>query len=79
LVLEMPVTGVGEVGRLTIPVTGKGRALLFSGGKVQEGLWRKKGLMSSFVFETEDGSPLLFAPGQTWVTSLPGFDRVKWE
>lgn len=78
LVLEMPVTEVGEMGRLTIPVTGKGRAFLFSGGKVQEGLWRKKDLMSSFVFETEDGSPLLFAPGQTWVTSLPGLDRVKW-
>lgn len=78
LVLEMPVTGIGEVGRLTIPVTSKGRAFLFSGGKVQEGLWRKKDLMSSFVFETKDGSPLLFAPGQTWVTSLPGLDRVKW-
>jgi len=78
LVLEMPVTEVGEMGRLTIPVAGSGRALLFSGGKVQEGGWSKKGLMSSFVFETKDGSPLLFAPGQTWVTSLPGFDRVKW-
>ncbi|MFH0851307.1 MAG: DUF3048 domain-containing protein [Candidatus Peregrinibacteria bacterium] len=78
LVLEMPVTEVGEMGRLTIPVTGKGRALLFRGGKVQEGMWRKKDLLDSFVFETEDGSPFLFAPGQTWVTSLPGFDRVKW-
>ena len=79
LVLEMPVTEVGEMGRLTIPVTGKGRALLFSGEKVQEGLWRKKSLLDAFVFETEDGVPLLFAPGQTWVTSLPGLDRVKWE
>ncbi|MFA5272993.1 MAG: DUF3048 domain-containing protein [Candidatus Peribacter sp.] len=79
LVLEMPVESVGEMGRLTIPVTGHGRALLFAGGTVQEGVWRKKNLMSSFSFETEDGSPLLFKPGQTWITALPGFDRVKWE
>lgn len=78
LVLEMPVTGVGEVGRLTIPVSGHGRALLFAGGSVQEGVWRKKDLMSPFAFETEDGSPLLFKPGQTWATALPSFDRVKW-
>ncbi|MDD5041740.1 MAG: DUF3048 domain-containing protein [Candidatus Peribacteraceae bacterium] len=79
LVLEMPVTGIGEMGRLTIPVTGNGRALLFRSGTVQEGVWRKKDLMSSFVFETADGSSILFAPGQTWVTVLPSFDRVEWE
>lgn len=79
LVLEMPVTAIGEMGRLTIPVGGQGRAFLFAGGSVQAGVWRKKDLWSSFAFETEDGSPLLFAPGQIWATSLPSFDRVKWE
>jgi hypothetical protein len=78
LILEMPVTGIGEMGRLTIPVSGHGRALLFSSGRVQEGLWRKKNLLDPFTFETADGSLLLFAPGQTWVTVLPGLDRVKW-
>lgn len=78
LVLEMPVTGIGEMGRLTIPVSGHGRALLFSKGKVQAGVWSKKNLLDPFVFESTDGTPLLFAPGQTWVTVLPGFDRVKW-
>jgi len=79
LILEMPVTGIGEMGRLTIPVFGKGRALLFHGGLVQEGMWSKKDLLSSFVFETDGGDTFVFAPGQTWVTSLPSLDRVKWE
>ncbi|OIO55730.1 hypothetical protein AUJ46_00330 [Candidatus Peregrinibacteria bacterium CG1_02_54_53] len=78
LVLEMPVTAIGEMGRLTIPVSGHGRALLFTGGMVQQGEWRKEGLFGSFVFKTDKGSSFLFAPGQTWVTSLPGLDRVKW-
>lgn len=78
LLLEMPVTEIGEMGRLTIPVEGNGRALLFAGGTVQEGTWSKKGLMDSFKFETAEGDQFLFSPGQTWVTSLPGFDRVKW-
>ncbi|MFH1444835.1 MAG: DUF3048 domain-containing protein [Candidatus Peregrinibacteria bacterium] len=78
LVLEMPVTAIGEMGRLTIPVSGHGRALLFTGGTVQQGEWQKEDLLDSFVFKTDEGSVFLFAPGQTWVTVLPGFDRVKW-
>jgi len=79
LLLEMPVTNVGEMGRLTIPVSGRGRALLFRSGKVQVGWWRKNGLREPFSFTTADGRPFLFAAGQTWLTALPGFDRVKWE
>lgn len=85
LVLEMPVTKIGEMGRLTIPVEGRGRALLFRGGTVQEGFWDKQksgknpALLTPFSFTAADGSALLFAPGQTWVTVVPGFDRVRWE
>lgn len=78
LVLAMPVTEIGEMGRLTIPVSGQGQALLFAGGRVQEGIWRKEDLLSPFRFETGEGSAFLFRPGQIWVTALPGFDRVKW-
>lgn len=78
LILEMPVTGVGEYGRLTIPVESKGRALLFRSGTVQEGTWAKNGLLKPFIFAAADGSPFIFAPGQIWATALPSFDRVTW-
>lgn len=79
LILETPVTGIGEHGRLTIPLTGHGRAALFHGGIMQSGVWKKKSLFEPFVFETEDGTPFLFAPGQTWITGVPSFDRLSWE
>jgi hypothetical protein len=79
LLLEVSVTEIGEEGRLTIPVMGRGRALLFHSGKVQEGWWKKTGLNDPFSFTGRDGKPLLFSPGQTWMTVLPDFDRVKWE
>ena len=78
LILEAPITGVGEHGRLTIPLAGKGTAVLFRSGYLQEGTWSKKGLYDPFVFETEDGKPFLFAPGQTWMTAIPSFDRLSW-
>lgn len=79
LFLEMPVTGIGEAGRLTIPVTGHGRALLFRSGTIQEGRWKKGGLLQDFSFEDRDGGALVFAPGQTWVTVVPELSRVKWQ
>ncbi|MEI8230006.1 MAG: DUF3048 domain-containing protein [Candidatus Peregrinibacteria bacterium] len=78
LVLEMPIQDIGEEGRLTINVSGKGRAYLFHAGTVQKGTWSKTGLTGRFIFQTTEGKPFLFASGQTWVTSLPGMDRVKW-
>ncbi|MDD4628465.1 MAG: DUF3048 domain-containing protein [Candidatus Peribacteraceae bacterium] len=78
LIVEMPVSSIGEYGRLTIPVVGRGRAFLFHSGIMQEGYWHKKGLYSPFTFTTAQGDPLLFAPGQTWMTALPGLDRLSW-
>lgn len=79
LVLEMPVESIGEYGRLTIPVVGRGRAFLFHSGIKQEGYWRKSGLYGAFTFTTKQGDPFLFAPGQTWMTALPGLDRLSWK
>jgi hypothetical protein len=79
LLLEMPVESVGELGRLTIHVAGKGRALLFRSGTIQEGFWKKTGPDHPFVFENADGEELRFTKGQTWMTVLPTLDRVRWD
>ncbi len=79
LMLEAPIAGVGEFGRLSIPLEGKGRALLFRSGIVQEGVWRKAEAEDPFRFEDSEGNPLQFASGQTWITVVPTLDRVKWE
>lgn len=78
LILEIPVAFIGEYGRLTIPLTGQGRAVLFREGKATEGVWKRKNLDGWFTLEQESGSPLLFARGQTWMTVVPSMDRVTW-
>lgn len=78
LVLESPILGVGEVGRLTIDMTGRGDALLFRSGKVVEGTWKKTATTEPFVFTDKAGEPLVFAKGQTWMTVLPTLERVTW-
>ncbi|TSC79208.1 MAG: PT repeat-containing protein [Candidatus Peregrinibacteria bacterium Gr01-1014_25] len=76
--LEIPITAVGEHGRLTIPVIGKGRLLLFGAGRVIHGTWKKTATDEPFLFLDQDGSSLRLAAGQTWITALPTLDRVTW-
>lgn len=79
LILEIPVENIGEFGRLTLDIEGKGRALLFRNGTVERGHWRRSDPKEGFVFEDEKGDPLVFARGQTWMTALPSLERVEWE
>src|SRR3989338_144301 len=79
LVLEIPVADIGEFGRLNIPLLGKGDALLFRNGTVERVTWRKNSENQWFTFETENGEPLVFAQGLTWVTVQPMLSRVTWK
>lgn len=79
LVLEMPVTDIGEFGRLAIPVEGSGRALFFRSGAVLHGRWQKGDHLDPFQFLDEQGAPLLLSKGQTWMTVFPELSRVTWE
>lgn len=78
LVLEMPITNIGEYGRLTIPVTGKGYAALFNNGRSEIGRWtfsRQEGLH----LENSNGEPMRVARGQIWITVIPMQNRLSWE
>ena len=78
LILEMPIAGEGEYGRLEIHPEGRGRALLFRSGVLQHGFWQRMP-DGPFQFVDARAEALLFAPGQTWMTVLPTLDRVRWE
>lgn len=79
LVLEAPITGTGEHGRLEIPLRGGGRALLFRGGTVLRVHWRKDDAHSALRVSDDRGHSISFAHGQTWMTILPTLERVTWE
>jgi hypothetical protein len=48
-------------------VNTSGTLQLFTGDAVVDGLWSKAGVNEPFQFLTQDGEPLLLAPGATWV------------
>lgn len=79
LILESPITGVGEFGRLTIPLTGKGNALLFRNGRAAKVMWEKKTDEERFRLTDADGKGVKLAKGQTWMMVLPTLDRVEWK
>jgi hypothetical protein len=48
-------------------INASGSLKLFTGDKVVSGRWSKGDVNEPFTFTAEDGSPLLLAPGTTWV------------
>lgn len=61
----------GEKGRLTMTVTGTGKAQLFQKGQVLNLTWSKASSEGRTMFTLPDGSPATFLPGNTWVEVLP--------
>jgi hypothetical protein len=62
---------VGEKGRLTMTVTGTGKAKLFQHGQVLDVTWSKPTSEARTMFTLADGSPATFLPGNTWIEVLP--------
>ncbi len=79
VILQIPITGIGEFGRLTIPLEGKGPLLLFRSGYAIPGTWHNKGPDTGFTFLDARGQPLRLAAGATWMTVVPDMGRVEWE
>jgi len=79
LILEAPINGEGEYGRLDIRLHGEGRMLLFRDGKVFEGRWRKEGPEKPFTFTNQNNRSITFSRGQTWMMILHTLERVSWE
>lgn len=70
---------IDSVGRLQIQMTGQGKALLFSGGKVLEGTWEKRSSRAWTKFRDLQGQEFMLQPGQTWIQVVSKNIKVKYE
>ncbi len=66
-----PIVSVREKGRLTLNVTGSGKAFLFRDGLVIPGRWEKPTRTDRTVFIAEDGTEMKLNRGQTFVEVVP--------
>lgn len=69
---------IDDVGRLSMKMSGAGRALLFSGGRVYEGRWDKSDLRARTVFTDENGDEFKLNPGRTWISVVPLATKVEY-
>jgi Protein of unknown function (DUF3048) N-terminal domain/Protein of unknown function (DUF3048) C-terminal domain len=52
-------------------LTGRGEALVATGGQAVPATWAKNGVVDPLVLTTADGNPVRLAPGNTWVELVP--------
>lgn len=84
LVLDVTTRDTGLFDPVGNPVpetvlTGSGTLHLFSGGRVVQGSWSKGGDDEPFALVDGTGSPLVLAPGTTWVELLPERGEATWQ
>lgn len=63
-------SGLRDVTGAPVPVsqvTGSGKCLVFTGGKVYHATWRKGSRNVPTTFIDENGNPVPLRPGQTWI------------
>lgn len=66
-----------ELLHMEAKMTGQGQAIVFSGGRYREGIWRKPARRSPAVYRDDKGEPLELEPGPTWVLVVPVGTRVE--
>jgi hypothetical protein len=57
---------------------GSGKAYVFQDGGVTEGTWSKTSAKSQITFTDSADKPLKLNPGQTWISTVNGADKVKY-
>ncbi len=67
LVQKVSSKVLDSAGRLKVDMTAGGEAMLFTGGQVQTGTWKRDSLDSNTIFLAADGSQFTLTPGQTWI------------
>lgn len=62
---------IDSYGRRETRTLGSGQAIVFSGGKVKKGTWKRATLGERTRFYDEAGREVAFYPGQTWIEVVP--------
>lgn len=63
---------------IRIPVLGRGQALFFRDGRMQQGTWSQPGSNAPLRFYTRNGKEAAFDPGQTWIDVVPPSSPLHW-
>lgn len=66
-------------GRLETLLTGSGSGYFAAGGEYVPITWTKDSYSSQFVYTLEDGSPVIFSVGKSYVNILPSGNTVTFE
>jgi len=69
---------IDDEGRRDIAMVGRGRAILFTGGKSYDGTWSKKSMRAQTFFYGENGEVFRLNPGQTWIEVVPRGTKVEY-
>lgn len=63
--------------RLKMDLVGEGKAYVFSGGSLIEGVWRKKANTSPTLFYDKNGNQIEFTEGNIWIQVVPQNIKVS--
>ncbi len=74
-----PIVAIGDHGRLTLDVTGEGKAHVLFNGKRIEGTWKKSDSSVRERFYDSQGSEITFPRGPIWIEVIPSDHQVTFE
>jgi hypothetical protein len=78
LIQQVSVRTIDSEGRREIGLKGEGKAMLFSGGHVIKGTWKKSSDSSRTRFYDESGAEMKMIAGQTWIQLIPSMGNVSY-
>ncbi len=64
-------------GYMVVRTTGYGGALFFMDGKVIKGYWGRASAADPYLYIDEEGRPIGFNAGSTWISFIPSLDNVS--
>ncbi len=71
IVVVPKISSYGEKGRVTLDISGQGRAFVFRDGVEIVGTWQKKDRLSRTLFYDAQGNEIELNRGTTWVSVVP--------
>jgi len=74
-----PVVDIGEKGRLTLDISGEGRALVARHGEIIEGTWKKPDRLAKTCCYDQEGKEIELGRGSTWIHIIPETQEFSYE